>query len=378
MPRHQAEIPVWRGQDRMGDATGSTSVHGKKLSLWLGEILLVGIVIFGFVMLTSAIFKEPGHKPEHFALTGHTQVVEAVAFSPDGRTLASCGWDNSVRLWDLDGIASGAPADDPIVLPHDSVRFAVAFSPDGSRLACGGHNSMTIWARSGRKYEPLVRKVGHTYRCLAFSPDGKTLAIGCDDGAVRLLSPDTADESAILRGHHDAVRSVAFSPDGTKLVSSGQDREILLWNATTGERIRSLGRPGTNPVQLVAFSPLGNDVAVGEISGSPQAIILVDPQTGDIRSRLAGHDSGVSALAFSPDGQTLATAGGDRTIKIWSTSDGQERGTLSEEVGCVRSLSFSPDGDWLAFAGNDLTIRVWHVTHGQQTRLVGQCPLKAS
>ena len=377
MPRRQAEIPVWRGQDEMGDATGSMPVHSKKLSLWLGEILLVVIVIVGFVVLTSAIFKEPGPRPAHVALTGHTQDVEAVAFSPDGRTLASCGWDNSVRLWDLNGIASGAQANDPVVLPHDSVRFAVAFSPDGSRLACGGHNSLTIWACAAKRYEPLVRKVGHTYRCLAFSPDGKALAIGCDDGTVRLLSPDSADESAVLRGHHDSVRSVAFSPDGTKLVSSGQDREILLWNATTGERIRSLGRPGTNPVQLVAFSPLGNDVAVGEVSGSPQAIILVDPQTGDIRSRLAGHGSGVSALAFSPDGSTLATAGGDRTIKIWNTLDGQERGTLSEEVGCVRSISFSPDGDWLAFAGNDLTIRVWHVSHGLQTRLVGRCPLKA-
>ena len=88
------------------------------------------------------------------------------------------------------------------------------------------------------------------------------------------------------------MRSVAFSPDGSRLVSSGQDREILLWNATTGARIRSLGRPGTNPVQLVAFSPLGNDVAVGEISGSPQDIFSSILETGDIRSRLAGHDSG--------------------------------------------------------------------------------------
>ena len=205
----------------------------------------------------------------------------------------------------------------------------------------------------------------------------KALAVGCDDGTIRLLSPDTADESAVLHGHYDAVRSVAFSPNGSLLVSSGQDREILLWNATTSARIRSLGRPGTNPVQIVAFSPLGNDVAVGEMSGSPQDVILIDPLTGDIRSRLAGHDSGINALAFSPDGHTLATAGGDRTIKIWNAQGGQERGTLTDEVGCVRSLSFSPDGDWLAFAGNDLTIRVWHVSQGQQTRLVGRCPLKA-
>ena len=376
MLRRTTEPPVLLGPDRFGDDLASTRRYGRRLSLWFGELLLIAIVIFGFVMVSSAIFSEHRGAPERVALKGHTQVVEALAFSPDGGMLASCGWDNSVRIWDLNGLKSGSVVDEPVVVPNDSVRYALAFSPDGKRLASGGHRSLTIWSCTSPGLVPLARREGTTYRCLAFSPDGSTLALGCDDGRVVLLDADTADETGVLRGHVDVVRSLAFSPDGSLLISSGQDRQIILWNAITGKRIRSLARSGPNPVQVVAFSPRGDQVAVGEVTGSPQGIVLIDPATGDIRSVLAGHGAGVSALAYSPDGQTLATAGADRTIKFWDVKDGKERATLVEGVGCVRSLSFSPTGEWLAYAGSDLTIKLWHLS-GERNLLVGRCPLKA-
>jgi WD40 repeat protein len=280
-----------------------------------------------------------------------------------------------VRLWDLSGLSSGSLVDDPIILPHDAVRFALAFSPDRKRLASGGDRSLSVWSCEPRGPELLARREGTTYRCLAFSPDGSTLALGRDDGSVVLLDSDTVEGRAVLLGHRDVVRSVAFSPDGSLLVSSGQDRQIMLWDAKRGTRIRSLGRAGTSPVQLVAFSPRGNEVAVGEFSGGAEGIVLIDPATGDIRCSLAGHHTGVTALAYSPDGQTLATAGVDRTIKFWNIKDGKERATLIEGVGCVRSISFSPNGEWLAYAGSDLTIKLWHVS-GERTLVVGRCPLK--
>jgi WD40 repeat protein len=377
MRQRQVEQTEWSSSDQLDEPEASMGMLGKRASQWLGQLLLAAIVIVGFVMVTSAVFTDKSPAPERVALKGHTQVVEAVAFSPDGRVLASCGWDNSVRLWDLNGLGNASPTEGPIVLPHESVRFALAFSPDGKRLVCGGLNSLTIWSCSSKDCEPLVRKEGTTCRCLAFSPDGKTMALGCDDGTIRLLDGETAEERAVLRGHADVVRNVAFSPDGAVLVSSGQDREILLWDAIAGARIRSIGQPGSNPVQVVAYSPSGKHVAVGEVSGSPQPINLIDAATGEIVSRLAGHDAGINALAFSPDGQTLATAGGDRTIKFWNVNDGSERATLNEGIGCVRSISFSPDGNWLAYAGNDFTIKVWNVSRAQAL-LVGRCPLKAS
>jgi WD40 repeat protein len=377
MRRRPFELPGQFGTDRFGASIVSRNAPRRRVSLFFGEFLLVTIVVLGFIVLTSAIFSEPSAPLDKVALKGHTQGVEALAFSPDGRTLASCGWDNSVRLWDLSGMNGGVPVAEPIVLPHDSVRYAVAFSPDGKRLVCGGDHSLTIWSCKSPGYELVARREGPTYRCAAFSPDGQTLALGCDDGTVLLLDGETADEWAVLRGHGDAVRSLAFSPDGAFLVSSGQDRQITLWDAIEGKRVRSLGRPGLNPVQLVAFSPRGDQIAVGEICGNPQEVILIDPLTGDPRSRLDGHSMGVNALTFSPDGKMLATAGGDRTIKFWDLKDGKQRGTLDVGVGFVHSISFSPDGKWLAYPGNDLTIRLWNMAN-EQTLLVGRAPLKAS
>jgi WD40 repeat protein len=375
MLRRISEPAEWCGNDRFVGYAASRRSSGRRVSLWLGEILLIAIVVVGFVMMTSAIFSEQRAAPERVALKGHTQVVEALTFSPDGSSLASCGWDNSVRLWNLSGMSNGSLVDDPTILTHDSVRFALAFSPDGKRLASGGDRSLTIWSCASPGPEPLAFREGTTYRCLAFSPDGSMLALGCDDGTVVLVDSNTANQQAVLRGHCDVVRSLAFSPDGSLLVSSGQDRQIMLWDAKSGTRIRSLGRPGISPVQFVAFSPRGDEIAVGELSGSAEGIVLIDPFTGDIRSSLAGHYTGVTALAYSPDGQTLATAGVDRTIKFWNIKHGKERAALIEGVGCVRSISFSPNGEWLAYAGSDLTVKLWHVS-GERTVVVGRCPLK--
>ena len=253
----------------------------------------------------------------------------------------------------------------------------MAFSADGKLLAAAGHNSLTIWSCESGQFTPCVEKEGETFRCLAFSPDGRTLALGSADGSIRLWDGLTGDERAVLREHRDMVRSVAFSPDGRFLVSSGQDRLILLWDASRGVSIRPLGFPGINPVQIVAFSPDGKSVAVGEIGDNPQDVLLLNPETGEIRTRLTGHSRGITALAFSPDGHALATAGIDRCIKLWNLADGTEQATLSNGVGPVKSLAFSVNGAWLAFAGSDYTVRIWDVARGRPD-LVVRTPLKIS
>ncbi len=206
--------------------------------------------------------------------------------------------------------------------------------------------------------------------CLAFKADSSALAVGCEDGTIRVLDVPGLDEQAILRGHKGAVRTLAFSPDARTLVSSGQDRLVLVWNSARGEVVRNLSEPGFNAVQFAALSPDGRMVAVAEPGWSPQDVTLLDTETGLIKRRLKGGQQGVGAIAFSPDGRTLASAGADRRITLWNVATGQEEVTVSDQVGLVKSLAFSTDGADLAFAGPDTAIRIWNRASGR-TRALG-------
>jgi WD40 repeat protein len=132
----------------------------------------------------------------------------------------------------------------------------------------------------------------------------------------------------------------------------------MLWDANRGVAIRQLSQPGRNPVQLAAFSPDGHTIAIGELSGVPYDVGLIDPETGSIRAELTGHASGIRAMAFSPDGRTLATAGDDGCIKLWNLGNGKPRRTITERVGRVKALAFSPNGSQLVFADIDQNLRV--------------------
>jgi WD40 repeat protein len=169
----------------------------------------------------------------------------------------------------------------------------------------------------------------------------------------------SGQERIVLSRHADVVRSLAFTPDSRRLISTGQDRTVILWDTINGEVIRSFGEDGSNPVQFGALSPDGRLVAVGESAGTPQDITLFDMETGALRSRLTGNLMGVNALAFSPNGRTLASAGIDRTIRIWDPATGKEMTSLRDDIGWVKAISFSPDGTQLAFVGNDTSIRIW-------------------
>ncbi len=297
------------------------------------------------------------HARNPLLVKGHTNLVFSVAFSPDGKTLASGAFDNTIRLWDL---ATGDPKGSPLEGHNDRVT-SVAFSPDGKTLASGAFdNTIRLWdlATGDPKGSPLV---GHTKEVLsvAFSPDGKTLASGSWDNKIRLWDVATgAARGTPLAGHTNAVISVAFSPDGKTLASGSGDNTIRLWDLATGDPKGSPLSGHTGEVFSVSFSRDGQTLVSGS---SDKTILLWVVATGTAKGPpLAGHKNTVTSVAFSPDGQTLASSSADRTIRIWDLATStSKRSPLTGHTGEVTSVAFSPDGKTLASGANDEAIRLW-------------------
>ena len=378
-------------------------------------------------------------------LVGHRKSVNSVAFSPNGNMLMSAGTEG-VCLWDVNTGEfiedARIPAVSAAFSPNGrtcatvsemgiSVRNAhtfqflksltknigledkfrgkdigsigsVVFSPDGNTIvSCGGDN-IHLW--DSHTNQLLKTLTGHTesINSVVFSPDGETIVSASSDRTIRLWNVKTREYIKTLMGHTDKINSVIFSSDRKTIASVGNDRTIRLWNANTGELIKTLTGHEEN-VNAVAFNPDGNTIASGsgrlvyhgrvEDLGTceGQEIRLWNTNTGELIKTLTGHTSVVNSVAFSPDGNTIASGSGHwggyeskysdgEEVRLWNVHTGELIKTLTGHKDVVSSVAFSPDGnlivsgdwyDWDGYLSSGTwsgEIRVWDAHTGEHLK----------
>jgi WD40 repeat protein len=285
---------------------------------------LIGL-IFCWGLLAFLYYWIEGRFAAIVTLNGHGGEVYCVAYSPDGRWIASASKDRTAKVWDA---GTGKEI-----------------------LTLAGH--------------------GDEVRCVAFSPDGKLIVTGSQDKNIKIWDIATGQELVTFKGHTSTVTTVTYSPNGKWIASASGDPslkragEVKVWDATTGRSILTFQEHTESGVESLCFSHDGTHIATTN-SG---VFKVWDAKTGqEILTSRGGHRGGITSIAYSHDDRRILSGSRDTTLKLWDAKTGQEKLSLSGHNHLVSSAALSPDGNWIASGSWDMNVKIWNAENGQEIR----------
>ncbi|MBS0267080.1 MAG: WD40 repeat domain-containing protein [Planctomycetes bacterium] len=283
----------------------------------------------------------------------HNNAVYWAAFSSDGKQLASASLDNTVKLWNVEsrehvGTLKGH---------GDGVAY-VGYLADGRIVTASLDRNLKVWSADGVLKSTIA---GHQdyLTCAAAAPRGTLVASGGFDKVVRLWDADLASSRGVLSGHEGSVLAVAVSPDTSLVASGGNDRTVRIWDVEERKQVHVLSGHNAS-IEAVDFSPRAKLLASADMEGR----IRIWTLSGETADSFESGAARIRSLGFSPDGEWLAGGDGTGTVRIWNVADRTELARVAAHRNTVYSVRFSSGGKLLATAGFDRTVRLFGVSRG--------------
>ncbi len=289
------------------------------------------------------------------------------AFSPDGNFIAAAGGDNVVKVW------AAKNGEESLSLKcRENFAAPLAFAPDGERVALGGRRGYVQFVDPATDLpaNPIGAEGAGTVTGVAYSADGHLIATASDDHICRIfdtsIDESTRAEPITFKGHADCVSAVAFSPDGTRIATGSVDRTIKVWAVSNGKELFTFQGHSAS-VSSVAYSPDGKRIVSGSLDGTAK---VFDAFSGHEFLTFREHRTPVNGVAFSGDGKRVASGSSDGSLKVWDASTGVEALTVKAHTRELTSVAFSRDNKWIASGSEDGTIKIWDASNGAKVRTI--------